>query len=240
MGGLLLAGGAAVAQPDQGVRLQFRFSKVVLASGDTLVGPVAVHFATDLLEVGQPDGSVRTFAPASVAAFAVQGQGPLRLGRLRPGPAFDPTVIRLFITLPWAAGRLGGRPEPTFFEQLSAGPVVLLRRQSYVARQQAANLAGATPPVPPSRQVPMGAALAPAPVASLQFRTVMELKDSFYLAWPSGEIRLLRHARKDLLAAFAAQAEQLQAYAKAHGLGYGTAADLHELVGYANTLAPPR
>jgi hypothetical protein len=230
IGCCLLAAGAAAAQSNRGVHLQFQFSRVVLASGDTLAGPLAVQFSTDLLYLGQPDGSVRTFAPASVAAFAVQGQAPLRVQGKGSVATFDPTVVRLFRTVPWPSERPDRRPEPAFFEQLSEGPVLLLRRQSYVPRTVAFST-GAT-----GRQVPVGPAKLPAPIPA-SYRTVTELKDEFYLAWASGEMRPLRHGKKDLLAAFPAQAGQLQAYAKAHGLGYTSAAELHDLVSYVNSLA---
>ncbi|MDO7847765.1 hypothetical protein Q5H92_15460 [Hymenobacter sp. M29] len=227
----LLAAGPAVAQFNKGVHLQFQFSRVVLASGDTLAGPLAVQFSTDLLYLGQPDGSVRTFVPAAVAAFAVQGQAPLRVHSAKSGMAtFDPTVVRLFRTLPWPSERPDRRAEPAFFEQLSEGPVLLLRRQSYVPRTVAFPAEGS------NRQFPVGSARQPAHTPAA-FRTLTELKDEFYLAWASGEIRPLHHGKKDLLAAFPAHSSQLQAYAKAHGLGYHSAAELHDLVSYVNTLA---
>ncbi|GAB3866821.1 hypothetical protein GCM10028824_07920 [Hymenobacter segetis] len=236
---LLLARGTAHGQANTGVRLDFQFSRIVLANGDTLAGPVAMHYATDVLYLAQPDGTVRNLVPGMVAAFAVQGEKfATGQGRYRVARAADPTVLRLFRTLPWNGEHPDQRPEPYFFEQLAEGPVLLLRRQFLVPRQVALNMAGPAHGGGLSRSLPVAPGKLPVvDIAPVQFRTVNELQDVFYLAWPTGEIRALRNPRKDLLAAFPEQAQQLQAYARAQGLGFATARELHELVSYANSLA---
>ena len=228
----------AHAQGTRGVRLDFRFSRVVLANGDTLSGPISMRQGPDLLYLTQPDGSVRTLVPATVAAFAVQGPLPVANGSIpRQDASPDPTVVRLFRTLDLKPERPDLRPEPAFFEQLSEGPVLLLRRQSVVPHQMALNMTGPSPNGGLNRGVaPMpGRPLVPVPTP-VNYRTVTELQDVFYLALAPDDIRPLHHLRKDLLAVFPGQAQQLQAYAKAHNLGYTSAYELHQLVSYANSL----
>ena len=79
LGGLLLLVGVARGQAHDGIRMDFRFCRVVLAGGDTLDGPASVRFSTDLLFLTLPDSSVRTLAPSAVAAFAVQERVPTAL-----------------------------------------------------------------------------------------------------------------------------------------------------------------
>ncbi|MBH8557178.1 hypothetical protein [Hymenobacter negativus] len=226
-------------QGNSGVRLDFEFSRIVLASGDTLAGPVAMHYATDMLYLAQPDGTIRTLVPAAVAAFAVQGERfATGQGRYRAAHAADPTVLRLFRTLPWTGERPEQRPEPYFFEQLAEGPVLLLRRQLLVPRQIALNMSGPARGGGLSRALPVAPGKQPVvDIAPVQYRTVNELQDIFYLAWPTGLIRPLRNLKKDLLAAFPGQAQKIQTYAKAQSLGFATAHELHVLVSYANSLA---
>ena len=228
----------ANAQGTKGVRLDFRFSRVVLTNGDTLSGPVSLRQGPDLLYLAQPDGSVRTLVPAMVAAFAVQGPMPVTNGSIvRPDVSPDPTVVRLFRTLDLKPARPDLRPEPVFFEQLSEGPVLLLRRQRVVPHQMALHMTGPSPNGGLNRGIATlpGRPLAPVPTP-VHYRTVSELEDVFYLALAPDDIRPLHHLRKDLLAVFPGQAQQLQAYAKAHNLGYTSAYELHQLVSYANSL----
>jgi hypothetical protein len=239
--GLLLWSSLAMAQGPRGVRLDFEFSRVVLTNGDTLAGPVAVHFSPDLLYLAQPEGTVRAIAPATVAAFAVQGEKVVTgQGRMRLAPNFDPTVVRLFRTLQWPLAHPGEQqPEPAFFEQLSEGPVLLVRRQLLASRMTAQP----TPAGGISRgAAPVPGKLAP-PITSVRYVTITEMQDQYFLARATGEIIRLVSPKKDLLAAFPNQASQLQSYAKSRGLGYTGTRDLQELVTYANSLqvlATPR
>lgn len=236
---LLLGGHLAKGQIQSGLRLDFQFSRIVLSNGDTLAGPVAVHFGPDLLYLAQPDGAVRTFAPANVAAFAVQGEKVVTgQGRTRPAANADPTVVRLFRTLLWPSDHPGEqRPEPAFFEQLSEGPVLLVRRQLLASRLTAVN---ATAPSVPSG-VSRGAAAVPGRpqlpgFTAVRYANITEMQDEYFLAWATGKMVPLHKPKKDLLLAFPGQAQQLQAYAKAQGLGYTSARELQALVSYANSL----
>jgi hypothetical protein len=211
---------------------------VVLASGDTLTGPVALHFASDLFYLAQPDGTVRTFAPTAVAACAVQGELQISgLGLL----ATDLTEVRLFRVLIGQPTHPDQRPEKLFFEQLSAnGAVLLVRRQCLVPHLLAALGPAGMSGGPLGPGAPggfntgnsggggRGAALQSAVVP--RYTTVLELRDMLYLAWLNGELRPLRNLCKDVLAAFPGQVRQLQEYAQTHHLAYATARELCELV----------
>ncbi|WP_210515635.1 hypothetical protein [Hymenobacter terricola] len=239
---LFLMGVSAAAQVSSAVRLNFQFCRVVLASGDTLDGQAAVGFSTDVLYLRQPDGKVRAFSPEAVAAFAVQGEvvgsGP---NRPRAPHALDPTVVRLFRSLARTPEHPDQRPEPAFFEQLSAGPVLLLRRLCLVPRMVAI---GSNPnALPASNAAGMfwggnggGRAAQQAAASAVRYTTVTEFQDQFYVAWPTGEIRSIRTCKKDLLAAFPKQARQLESYAAEHRLGFTSAPELTELVNYVNSL----
>jgi hypothetical protein len=135
----------------------------------------------------------------------------------------------------WQPEGVNQRPEPLFFEQMSEGPVLLLRRQSYASIVVGTRNPGIGPLLGIQGKAPQNPM--PPPAAPTSYLTKQEVRETFYLAWPTGEIRSIKHGKKDLLAAFPQQAKQLQAFAKAHGLGYSTVAELHELVNYANSLA---
>ena len=214
------------------LRLTFCLGRVVLLSGDTLDGPVALQFGPDLLLLARADGSVRAFVPAAVAACAVQQEltGPAN------GPAPDPNLVRLFRTLPWHPDRNRKQPEFAFFEQLGGGPVLLLRRQRMAQRTVAYTPAPAT----------VGAGMFGMPVGgnnrglpppnSLRYLSLPELREEFFLVRASDDLAPLRPGLKELLGAFPALAPQLQAYAQAHRLSAGSARELAELVGYVNSL----
>ncbi|MCI1187458.1 hypothetical protein MON38_08495 [Hymenobacter sp. DH14] len=230
---LTMAGYAQAPTNGGSFRLTFRLGRVVLLSGDTLDGPVALQFGPDLLFLAQADGSVRTFAPAAVVACAVQQEMTGPAG----SAAADPNLVRLFRALPWYPDRTRKQPEFAFFEQLGGGPVLLLRRQRLAQRTVAYT------PVP----VTVGAGMFGIPVggnsrglpppAAPRYLSLPELREDFFLIRRADDLAPLRPGLKDLLGAFPAQAPQLQAYAQAHRLSAGSARELTELVSYANALA---
>ena len=233
---LLLLGSSVGAQPGssaQPLRLKFRLGRVVLMSGDTLDGPVALQFGPDLLFLALADGSVRTFAPASVAACAVQQE----IAPRGSGDDLEPNQVRLFRALRFASNPRD-RSEVVFFEQLGTGPVLLLRRQYLEQRLQAFTLPAATvgngmfgvPVGTNSRGV--------SPPPAIRYTTLPVMKETFYLANSAEELQPLGTGLKAMLAAFPEQAAQLEAYAHQHRLKMGSARDLAELVEFRNSLAP--
>lgn len=238
---LLLASGVARGQAHQGVRLEFRYSRVVLATDDTLSGYVALRLGPDLLCLALPDGTVRAFEPAAVKAFVVQGQMPVAArGMLREAVNFDSTVVRLFRSVRRPAERAGSAAEVVFFEQLSGGPVLLLRRP-YALTFTLPMTTSASPPDGLSRAAMSGGRGLPLGTPGLypqRFRTQDEVREAYYLALENGELRPIHSLKKDVLAAFPAHAPQLGAYLRAHGPSATSARDLSELVNYANSLEP--
>ena len=237
---LLLASGSARGQAIRGVRLDFRLSRVVLANDDTLSGYAALRFGPDLLCLALPDGTVRAFEPSAVKAFAVQRQVPLAArGMLREASNPDSTVVRLFRSVPGPAERAGGPPKTAFFEQLCAGPVLLLRRP-YPYTQTLSTTTSTTPPDMLSRaNMSGGRGLASGTSAlyPMRFRTVSELREAFYLGLANGELRPIHSLNKDVIAVFPAYAPQLKALVRARSMSCTSARDLSELVNYANALA---
>ena len=230
---LATAGHAQSRGSGNPLRLKFRLGRVVLVAGDTLDGPVALQFGPDLLLLARPDGSVRTFVPAAVAACAVQQEMPGPAN----GPAADPNLVRLFRALPWYPDRNRRQPEYAFFEQLGGGPVLLLRRQRLAQRTVAYTSQPATVGAGVFG-IPVGGNSRGLPPPSLpRYLSLPELRDDFFLMGASDDLAPLRAGLKDLLAAFPALAPQLQAYAQAHRLSAGSARELAELVSYANSLA---
>lgn len=235
-GMLSLCGASAWAQSGHSgepIRLKFRLGRVILMTGDTLDGPVAIQFGPDLLYLAQADGTIRTLAPATLAACAVQQE--------MSGPASandaDANPIRLFRTLPYASNSLA-RPEILFFEQLGAGSVLLLRRPARTQRLIAysepvvtagvgvfglpvgtTNSRGLPPPTPP------------------RYASLTELREVFFLGYSGESSVQLFTGLKDILAAFPQQAALLKAYAHEHRIRLTVARDLAELVRIGNAQA---
>ena len=216
------------------LRLLFRLGRVVLQSGDTLDGPVALQFGPDLLFLAGPGGSVRTFAPVAVAACAVQQE--MTITANGAAAAAEPNQVRLFRALPWYPDHNRKQLEHAFFEQLGGGPVLLLRR----LRLEQRTVAYATLPTTVGAGVfgiPVGGNSRGLPPPSPpRYLSLPELRDEFFLARSPEDLAPLRPGLKDLLVAFPALAPQLQAYAREHRLTAGTARELAELVSYANSL----
>jgi len=246
--------GTASAQ-QQGLVQQFTDSSILLANGDTLEGPLTLNRREDVVQIQLGDGSVRTLSAVAVQSFAVKGEQidrhrnpyyyddfydaragyyygnpmygtrPLRRRQERP----DTSLVRVFRVYRWNRGNdYSDFKSPGFFEQLSNGPYLLLRRESLV--QRAANYGSSPYGYGAYRGgYPYGAG-----VPSTQFYT--EIKDDFYLSMPDGNIVALRNPKKDLLNAFRQQEKQIDAYAKVNRLDYTNARELAYIVNYANSL----
>ncbi|GAB2942771.1 hypothetical protein GCM10027048_04280 [Hymenobacter coalescens] len=232
---------------------EFAGSTVLLTSGDTLRGPLTLYAERDVLLVHLPDRTVRTVAAMSVAAFAVRGElnhpgdyfeqardfSEPRRGYASAGSAWVPAVVarerppdtlrtRLFRSLPWNHGYdYADYRTPAFFEQLSRGPVLLLRRQSLIERAVSA----ADPMFMPTYS---GAAL---PRGTVGY--YVTARSQFFLCTASGEVLPLRNPRRHLLAYFRAEAAALEQYARQHRLSFSSSRDLARLVDYANALREP-
>jgi hypothetical protein len=226
---------------------QFAGSTILLANGDTLRGPVTLRRDQDVLMMAQADGTVTTLSAVAINSFAVKGEerdsrrpvtyydnfydarngyyyGSPRFGARRAEES-DLNRVRVFRTFRWNRGNdYSDFKSPAFFEQLSNGPRMLLRRESMMQRSVPTSGAyggyGYGNPYGPGRY--MG--------------TYNVMKDDFFLTTPTGDVIALRNPKKDLLNIFRAQSKQLEQYAKQNQLDFTVARELAFIVNYANSL----
>lgn len=235
----LLGSRAVCGQAAGSFRLLFKSGIVVLATADTLTGTAALQLSPDILYLTLPNGTMRAFEPAAVAAFAVQGE--IRLtaqGQPDPDHSRDPTVVRLFRSVPRPAAHAGQPLVMTFFEQIGPGPVLLLHRPYRAIR----SVAITTPTTPPdalaraNMQGGRGQPLAAAALYPTRFRTISEVQDAYFLAWATGKFLPLHSPKKNVLAAFPEHAAALKQFVQARQLDCASPQGLNELVNYANSL----
>ncbi|TGE24560.1 hypothetical protein E5K00_04930 [Hymenobacter aquaticus] len=235
-------GGPAAAQQRQTFTQQFAGSTVLLTSGDTLQGPLLLHRNEDVILLTMPDNTVNTFSAVAVQSFAVKGQQDdrrnyyddffdSRSGYYYGNPYYnmpprprrerrDTSLVRVFRTFRWNHDNdYSDFKSPAFFEQLSGGPNLLLRRESLIER--------------PVYNNPMYGGYGYGMPRTMYYN---EIRDAFYLGLPSGNVLSLRNPKKDLLAAFRQHAKQIEQYAKDNRLTFTEARDLAFIVNYANSL----
>ncbi|RYU80525.1 hypothetical protein [Hymenobacter persicinus] len=244
---LLAVAGRAQAQRTSYVQ-QFAGSTVLLTNGDTLQGPLVLHHAEDVVLITQPDNTVSTLSAVAVQSFAVKGEKEqrrnnfydfydARQGYYYGSPYYggmpprqrrervDTSLVRVYRVYRWNHDNdYSDFKSPGFFEQLSRGPQVLLRREIQVER-------------------PVNYGASPYGYGGYGYGGVpryagsyTEIQDKFYLGTPNGNVVPLRSPKKDLLAVFRAQAKQLEQYAKENKLSFTEARDLAFIVNYANYL----
>jgi hypothetical protein len=222
------------AQPSQAQ--EFRFSTVVLHTGDTLRGPCVMYLDRDLLLITMPDQTVRTVPAVAIRTFAVRGEvlrhgsgeRPVRVQPTSDSPLwwYGTSRARQFLVYPWNRDKPNAEHmAPAFFERLNGGPYILLRRRNLISR-----VAQLREPVIPGGW----------PVATSIPRTLrheyLEPRDQFYLATPEGTIVPLRRPRRDLLEYFSAEADQLEKLAKDQGMSFNDALHLAHMVDFVNEL----
>ena len=234
----------------QGFTQQFNRATVLLTTGDTLTGPVQLHRTEETLLMELPDNTVRTLPAVSVQSFAVQGEQydqsrerfyyddfyAMRQGYYYGNPLYtqpvprrrerpDTELVRVFRTYRWNRDNdYSDFRAPGFFEQLSNGPIILLRREGLVQR-------------PVTATGPYGYGGYGYGGAGRTVGYYTDVKDNFYLGLPSGNVISLRNPKKDLLAYFHGSSRQLEQYAKDNKLSYTDARELAYLVNYANSLS---
>lgn len=183
--------------------------KVVLASGDTIYGPLTYHRTQEVINVHNEDGTISSFSPVNVQYFVAQEQ-----------PSNRPYIFR---TLMWNMGRdYTDFKKPTFFEQLNQGPLTLVMREKYVRRDvQYASRQGyyADPYL-----YPMGS------------NYLDQVDELYYILLPDGEIITLRNVRKDLHRLFGKKSKQVKKFVKKKRLDYNKPHELIAIVNYFNSL----
>ncbi|RSK24083.1 hypothetical protein [Hymenobacter metallilatus] len=235
----------------EGFTQQFNRATVLLSTGDTLVGPVVLHRTEETLTMSLSDNTVRTLPAVSVQSFAVQGERydqsrerfyyddfyAMRQGYYYGNPLYtmpvprrrerpDTALVRVFRVYRWNRDNdYSDFRAPGFFEQLSGGPVILLRREGLVQR-----------PVTAAGPYGYGYGYGPGGLAGRTMGYYTDVKDSFFLGLPTGSVLSLRNPKKDLLAYFRTASRQIEQYAKDNKLSYTDARELAYLVNYANSL----
>ncbi|MCC2545007.1 hypothetical protein LJY25_01000 [Hymenobacter sp. BT175] len=219
----LCPGGVRAQQP--GIIRRFESSTVLLASGDTLHGPLDFYLAQDIVRIVLPDQTMSTLSAVAVQSFAVQGEQEPTIGSFRAlvrAEPVNPARVRVFRTYLWNHDNdYSDFRSPAFFEQLSSGPRVLLRREVLVTRSS------------PYGYGPYG-------MNGGMSSTYSDIQDKFYLATPTGAVLPLRNPKKDLPAAFGSLGRQIEQYARERKLSYTDAGELALLVNYANSLSTPK
>lgn len=238
----------------KGFTQQFSQGSVLLSSGDTISGPLALHSGEETLLMTLSDNTLRTLPAVGVQSFAVRGEEydrnrerfyyddftAMRQGYYSGNPAFgrlpvprrreraDVNLTRVFRVYRWNRNNdYSDFKAPGFFEQLSNGPVVLLRREGLVER-----------PVSYASPYGMGG-MGGYPYGGMAGRPMgyyTEIKDSFFLGLPDGNVLALRNPKKDLPDYFRTHARQLAQYVKTNDLSYTDPRDLAYIVNYANSL----
>ncbi|MCB2376831.1 hypothetical protein LGH70_04520 [Hymenobacter sp. BT635] len=241
--GLFPGGHSAHAQRTYYVQ-EFAGSTVLLTNGDTLQGALSLHHSEDVVRITFPDNTMSTLSAVAIESFAVKGEKQQRrsaeqydffdarqgyyygvpwysgpgIGRQIRRGRVDAELVRVYRTYRWNHDNdYSDFKSPGFFEQLSSGPNVLLRREVQIEKRAYMGPGG------------YGA-------AGAYSGTYVEIDDKFYLGMPNGNVLPLRSPRKDLLAIFRQQAKQIEKYAKDNRLNFTEAKDLAFIVNYANSL----
>ncbi|ARS36139.1 hypothetical protein [Pontibacter actiniarum] len=184
--------------------------KIVLATGDTIYGPVTFHRSQEVINVQNEDGSLSSFSPVNVQYFVAQEQP--------SGRAYT------FRSLMWDMGRdYSDFKKPTFFEQLNQGPLTLIMRESYVHKDSRGTS-------PYSSQGYLYDSNYYAPGSEW----LSQIKELYYVMLPDGEIVTLRNVRKDLHKLFGKRAKQMKKYVKEHKLSYEKPHHVVAIVNYFN------
>ncbi|WP_045689297.1 hypothetical protein [Hymenobacter sp. AT01-02] len=216
---LLLSLAAHAQRTGTGFTQQFNQASVLLSTGDTLSGPLALHRSEDMLTMTMADNTVRTLPAVNVQSFAVQGERydrrreqyyyddfySMRQGYYYGSPFFnsmpvprrrerpDTALVRVFRTYRWNRDNdYSDFRTPGFFEQLSGGPIILLRREGLIER-----------PVNYNGPIGYGGYGYGSPYgAGRTMGYYTDVKDNFYLGMPNGNVLPLRNPKKDLLSYF--------------------------------------
>ncbi|QJX48473.1 hypothetical protein HMJ29_16745 [Hymenobacter taeanensis] len=250
---LCLALEAQAQRGGQGFTQQFTNATVLLSTGDTIAGPLALHRSEDILTMTMSDNTVRTLPAVNVQSFAVQGERynrqreqyyyddfyAMRQGYYYGNPYFnsmplprrrerpDTALVRVFRTYRWNRDNdYSDFRTPGFFEQLSSGPVILLRREGLVQR-----------PVTYNSPYDYGYGYGAPYGMGRPTAYYTEVKDSFFLGLPDGNVLPLRNTKKDLLSFFHSYSRQVEQYAKTNKLDFTDPRELAYIVNYANSLS---
>lgn len=263
--GMGLAGATTQWHTDSAVQ-EFATGAVLLATGDTLHGPVKFYQELDMISLVGPDQLTKAFTAGQIVLFAVQGGGHIVSELTEPNAAATAQRILSPPYVPTVARRNYYRP---FTSPINAWDRVAM---SLADERQAAQLAlqPASAPVRLFRTLAWnhdkGSTQLPTPALfeqltngpylllrrqRLELTTVAAdqqgrpalpvLVDRFYVADSAGKVVRLTQPKRDLLTLLGARGGALRAYASQQQLRFDNAAQLSALVTYANdNLLPAR
>ena len=152
---ILYLGGLLPAWGQRAYIRQFDKGAVLTTIGDTVRGRIEFHQHSDQLIVFGQNGTTRALSPAQIQLFAVQGERQYYLSRGQgfvygsflgkhpelklPLPSFllDSTTVSIFRAYSWRESGPSARvgQSTMFFEQLTNGPYMLLRRRQLFSQQ---------------------------------------------------------------------------------------------------------
>ncbi|WP_146897348.1 hypothetical protein [Adhaeribacter aerolatus] len=187
--------------------------RIVLTSGDTLLGPITYHRTEDIIRVTMPDGSIQAFAPVNVSSFTVTDE------RSRIWQTFKPYL--------WNRDNdYSDYKAPAFFELLSEGNYSLVKREILTTRSM--------------NYGPMYAGYGryydPYGYGYGNGRQQTVVQDLFYLYTPKGNIKALRNPKRDLDDLFGDKGREMKDFIKRNNLEYDNARDLARIVSHFNSL----
>ncbi|UPL50760.1 hypothetical protein [Hymenobacter sublimis] len=252
---ILLLSGATLAQNQYRDYTQhFDRAKVLLNTGETIVGSLIMHrseHATETLTVTVSDGSIRTLSAAAVQKFVVQGDhygpfdwaqkesyyydfAPMRKGYYQGSAAFpdQPVPARLAKPDPQLSRVYGSyrwNHGNEYSDFLGYGFFEHLSAGPVVL------LRHETLEIRHSDTMPV--ALGGRSIGGGNNRYLSNERE-YYLGLPNGTVYALRDPKDNLLTYFSAYKTQIEQYAKEHKLGFKKPNELAYLVNYANSLAP--
>lgn len=187
----------------------FTTAAVVLTTGKILAGTLHLYYDADVIFVRSVTDSTYRLSAQQVRAFAVK-EAPIQ----RRGDTYV-ALKRVFLTLPTSNKVPATKEAWRFYEQLSLGPVQLLRRENLMNYKISEYHDGTR--------------------TDRAHRATSRFVSVFYLYPVRGGVVELRKP-KDVLKHFPQHAQQLRTYARQNGLQYANARELSLLVTYANTL----
>ncbi|GGF25845.1 hypothetical protein [Hymenobacter cavernae] len=192
--------------------VHFTEGSVMLASGAVVQGEISLDRAKNKIALRMTNDTIYTLPAEIVRGFAVRGEQNRQKGEEYVA------LTRIFrsYSFPWSMKKAPEFKVWAFFEQLSEGPVMLLRREEPVQYNYAVVNANRT-----------------------MMRSSTDITTTFYLSKNQGTPVALHKTKRDLLAFFPKQAREIKAYAKENELSFKNARELAFLVNYANSLQSP-
>ena len=198
---------ALLLTPNSG---QFSEGAVMLTSGAVVKGEISLDRMSNKLAFMAND-TIYTLPAQAVRVFAIRGYQTVQ----RKEQYVALTRIFHSYPYPWSSKKAHELKMWAFFEELSEGPVRLLRREQ---------------PVSYNYMVPSNSNRRP------NYYSTNGMQTTFYLGTEEGKLVTLRKPKRDLLAYFPKEAPEIKAYAKDNDLSFKNARELAFLVNYANSL----